>query len=414
MNYILQNPISEELKAYAQQIRIKLAYRLSVLFLIVFSLLTFAYYSDSMESFITMAAGVVISLVCLSVMMLWKNDAFVFYTYSILGVLVTSYALIAFHETIHLVDILWMHAAVALAFFTIGKKLGYVLLAISLIAIGIFLFYSLNKNIVTVQPRTTYQLVSLMAEMISGFGLNMYLFYLFLGINHFSEQKLLEINQHLQEQNTQIQIQNDEKTVLVREIHHRVKNNLQIIISLLRMQSMEIEEEKLKIHFEESINRIMTMSLIHTKLYQNDSLSQINFPDYLKDLMQDLLRINPGKKTISYDVVCPVENISLKTIIPLGLIFNELISNSLKHAFSFVENGKIDIDIQEEENEWLIIRYMDNGKWKKRENYASFGMTLIDTLVDQLDGKIERIFEEHATIYNIRVKNQEDARLPIS
>lgn len=412
MNEQYEHIISEEVSRYFEEIKLKLSYRMSVIFLLVFCVLTYAYYFDSFESFIMMGIGGLVCGTCLLMVHFRRNYNFVFYTCSICGVVLTAYALIFFHETVHLVDTIWMLSAVSLAFFTISNRLGYILLFISLVTIGIFIFYSLNIHIVTVKPRNFYQQLALMTEMLSGFGVNFYLFYLVLDFHRFSRKKLLESNEKLNQQNIQIRIQNDEKTVLVREIHHRVKNNLQIIISLLRMQSLEIDEEKLKNHFEESINRIMVMSLIHSKLYQNDSLSKIKLKDYLSDLTRDLIQINT-RANIEYEIRCDVQQIGLKTIIPLGLIFNELISNSLKHAFGDRGNGKIAMDIRENED-WIDIRYEDDGTWLDRPNHQSFGLTLIETLIEQLEGTKKITTAPGQTVYTFRVKNLEDPELPIS
>ncbi|HNS42223.1 MAG TPA: hypothetical protein PKN22_05645, partial [Taishania sp.] len=187
MATLLHNPnFSEDVQLYLDELRIKLAYRMSTMFLIVFAILTYAYYFDSVESFLTMAFGFVLSVFCLVIMYYKKNYQLVFILYSVLGVFVTSFALIFFHETIHLVDVLWMLAAVSLAFLGVGRRVGIILLFVSLICIAIFIFYSLNIHIEAVKPRTFYQKIALVTEMISGFSLNFYLFYLFTNVSRYS------------------------------------------------------------------------------------------------------------------------------------------------------------------------------------------------------------------------------------
>lgn len=407
-------PVPEEVESYFSELRIRLAYRISVIFLLVFILLTFAYYYDSLESFYTMALGVVVSAICLYIIHHRKNYRLVFGIYSICGVLVTSYALISFHETIHLVDVLWMLAAVSLGFFGIGRKLGIVLLIVAICAIIVFICCSLNKNIVTVKPRNAYQLITLVAEMISGFFVNFYLFYLFLDINKFSEKKLLESNQRLQEQNERVRVQNDEKTTLVKEVHHRVKNNLQIVVSLLRMQSQEIANPELKSVFQESISRVMAMSLIHQKLYQNNQLNKINVKEYFTDLIDEMLRLNYTGKQIQADMDIEMNSIGLKSLVPLGLIINELVSNSLKHAFTDRHEGCLKLTINSVEDDWLEVTYADNGSWKNRTSTeASFGLTLIETLTEQLEGSVDLRNGESGTVYYFRLKNLEENELGI-
>lgn len=401
------NFTSEDVKLYINELRGNLALRMSIMFSIVFTILTYAYSFDSFQSTIVMAFGILVSFFCLTIMLTNKNYNLVFYIYSILGVVVTSFALIFFHETVHLVDVLWMLAAVSLAFFGIGKKVGIVLLVLSLLVIAVFIFYSLNIHIETVKPRNTFQKVSLVVEMISGFTLNFYLFHLFTNVSIYSTNKLKEVNLQLVDQNTKIKLQNDEKTMLVREVHHRVKNNLQIIVSLLRLQSMDIESEKLKVDFEESIQRIMAMSLIHQKLYQNESLSQIKFIEYANELITTIIKTDAAGRKIDFIAHSEIEKVGLKSLIPIALILNELTLNSLKHAFHDTTDCVIQLDVFKGESEkWIQLIYKDNGNWEEsKKEHQSFGLMLVDTLVEQLDGTKEIIKDKSGTTFKFKLFN---------
>lgn len=401
-----QSPLYYSMKEYLETIRLKLAYRISVSFLIIFMVLTYAYYFDSFESFITMAFGFFLSAFCLITLRISNNYQLVIYIYSICGVLVTSYALIMFHETIHFADMLWMLAAVSLAFFGIGKKAGFILLAISLISITYFILYSLNINIRVVQERTLYQEVTLIMEVASGFGITIYLFLIFHNFYQFSQKEMMKVNEELLAQNALIKEQDEEKTILVREVHHRVKNNLQIIISLLRTQAIEVNDPRVDTHFQESISRIMAMSHIHKKLYSQESLKNVRFSAYLEDLANDLIGIYGAHKKIDLTITSSVEQIGLRSIVPLGLLFNELLSNSLKYAFKEMETGNITINLSKEGADFLIT-YKDNGNWITREEYKGFGLSLIDTLTEQLDGTKELFTSENETKYVFRLANLE-------
>ncbi len=408
MNITESVTIPEEVKNYFEKLKVKLALRMSFMFSIVFFVLACTYYFDSIEDFLTMALGTFISMLCLVIVKLKKNYTLVFYIYSLSGVLITSYNLIFFHHSMHLGDVLWMLAGVSLAFFSLGRVLGFVLLMVSLTAIVFFVFYSLNVHIEVISPRTHYQKLALAIEMVSGFGLNYYLFYLFLNVNHYSENKLVESYDQLKEQNTRILLQNDEKTTLVREIHHRVKNNLQIVVSLLRMQSKEVNNPEFRGLFQESINRIMAMSLIHQKLYQNENLSQIRIGDYLDELIHEIMNLSFTERGVQYEIKTEVGKIGLKTLIPVGILVNELVSNSLKHAFDDAGNARIQIEIQREGENHLRITYFDNGVWKKQIGDSSFGLVLIDTLIEQLEGTKEILLGENGTTYSIVVLNLEE------
>lgn len=382
---------------------------MSTMFLCIFGILSYTRYFESMESFSMMAVATFISAVCIVIMRSnSRNYLLVFYIYSICGYIIVAFAFMFYHSRIHLVDILWLMTVVFLAFFTLGRKLGYVLLFLSVSVIGIFIFLHLNNQIVTLQQLTIYQQISLLIELIAAFSLNFYLFYLFLELNRYSERKLLESYGQLKEQNTKIRLQNDEKTTLVREIHHRVKNNLQIVVSLLRMQSQEVDNPEFRILFQESINRIMAMSLIHQKLYQNENLSQIQVGDYLKELIHEILNLSVNRHSVHYEIHTEVGKIGLKTLIPVGLLVNELVSNSLKHAFNGDTAARIEIAIRKEGENYLRITYFDNGVWKPKSGTASFGLVLIDTLIEQLEGTKEIQMKETGTTYAMVVRNLEE------
>lgn len=402
--------ISEDVKHYYEALRQKLAFNISILFAIIYTILSYAYYFDSLQSFLMMIFGALTCVVGFFLVVFKKKYQFVLLMYSTFGLFGTSWALLIFHETVHLVDVLWMLSAVSLAYFSVGRKYGIFLLLVSLGVIAYFMLFSLNTHIETVKPRTDYQKFALIAELSSGFLLNFYLFNLFVNVYKYSMAKMREANEQLLEQNYRIKLQNDEKTTLVKEIHHRVKNNLQIVVSLLRLQSMELKDENVKVHFQESINRVMSMALIHQKLYQNDSLSRVKFSEYANDLMQTILSTDAYDRDIFFDIDSEIDRVELKSLIPIGLILNELMSNSLKHAFdpSVATEKYISLKVEkfDSDKELIKMTYKDSGQWKKNnKNGSSFGLVLVETLVEQLDGgyKVER--SEQGTQYEFILQN---------
>lgn len=182
-----------------------------------------------------------------------------------------------------------------------------------------------------------------------------------------------------------------EKEVLLKEIHHRVKNNLQIISSLLSLQSNYLKDENSKEIFIESQNRIKSMSLIHEKLYQTKDLSNINFTDYISELINYLVVTYDTSSQVQYSLHTDDIIFHVDIAIPLGIIFNELITNSLKHGFKNKTDGEINLSIKKNNNEFEIL-YSDNG-CGLQENINIFesdslGFSLITNLVEQLDGKL--------------------------
>ena len=192
----------------------------------------------------------------------------------------------------------------------------------------------------------------------------------------------------------QINASLQEKLVLLREIHHRVKNNLQVISSLLNLQSGYIEDKKSLEIFRESQTRVKSMALIHEKLYQSKDLNKIEFSEYVRSLTRDLFT----SYNIDQDRVKLIYNIEgvyfeIDTAILCGLIINELVSNSLKHAFPGGKRGHVFIDLKEtSSNKYeLILKddgigFPDNIDFR---NTDSLGLQLVTTLTDQLGGKID-------------------------
>ena len=204
------------------------------------------------------------------------------------------------------------------------------------------------------------------------------------------------------------QIQNSlqEKEVLLKEIHHRVKNNLHIISNLLDLQSDYIEDQKVLELFADSQNRIQTMALLHEQLYQSKDLGKIDFSEYIHTLMDNLLCSYSNRESIINPIV-NVESISLnlETAIPCGLIINELVTNSLKYAFPNGKNGEVGIELHQDEQEKIYLTIRDNGigipadfDW---QNSSSLGLKLVRILSKQLKAEIE--FDgSQGTVVNLR------------
>lgn len=185
-----------------------------------------------------------------------------------------------------------------------------------------------------------------------------------------------------------------EKEMLLKEIHHRVKNNLQIITSLLNLQSRYIKDEQTLEMFKESQNRIKTMALIHEKLYKSKDIARINFAEYINNLASHLFHsYGISSKTISLKV--NVDNILLDvdTAIPCGLIINELVSNSLKYAFPGGKQGEIRVDFRAEKNNNFVLIVADTGIGLSEEvdfrRTETLGLQLVCILTEQLGGNIE-------------------------
>ncbi len=183
-----------------------------------------------------------------------------------------------------------------------------------------------------------------------------------------------------------------EKEILLQEVHHRVKNNLQVISSMLNLQRRFVDDDKMLEVLDESQNRISTMSFIHESLYRNSDFSSIGFSDYLEWLTQNLIH-SYSHVTTGVELISALDDvhINLKQAIPCGLIVNELVSNCLKYAFKGRTSGKIFLRVQRA-GEKLEIQVSDNGVGLPDdfdfETNESLGVYLVQALTDQLDGSL--------------------------
>ncbi|MGA9270246.1 MAG: sensor histidine kinase, partial [Lutimonas sp.] len=199
--------------------------------------------------------------------------------------------------------------------------------------------------------------------------------------------------------------QNLEKEFLLKEIHHRVKNNLGIVSSLLDLQSAEMQDPKVVEAIHESQNRVYSMSMIHQKLYQGKNLSAIEMRDYFLELSDHILDSFGLKNRIEFDFNMEEIELDVDTAIPLGLIVNELITNSLKHAFPKDSKGRIDLYFRKMNDKTIRLEVTDNGVGiheilQTKEKRSGFGTKLIDLLVQQLDATMNRK-SDHGTSVRI-------------
>lgn len=189
----------------------------------------------------------------------------------------------------------------------------------------------------------------------------------------------------------QLRQRNEEKEFLIKEIHHRVKNNLQVLSSLLHLQSRHINDETALDAIREGQNRVESMSLIHQKLYMGDNLAAVDMPDYVRNLGETLLdayRLDDGRIHINSQVE-PLQ-LDVDTAIPLGLIINELVANSLKYAFPDGRQGTITITLWKNAEGKLCLKVADDGVGKSAapvlKSSTSFGANLVDILSKKLKG----------------------------
>ncbi|HMB63995.1 MAG TPA: histidine kinase dimerization/phosphoacceptor domain -containing protein [Eudoraea sp.] len=200
--------------------------------------------------------------------------------------------------------------------------------------------------------------------------------------------------------NKLLEKQNEEKEFLLKEIHHRVKNNLEIVSSLLSLQSAQIDDPNITEAIKKSQQRVHSMSMIHQKLYQGKSIAAIEMKDYFVNLGQFLIDSYGATDRIELKCAMPPLELDVDMAVPIGLIVNELLTNAMKYAFPEGCSGQITVDLRKVDS-CLQLTVKDNGIGKVSEGKASgtgFGTQLIDLLTRQLDGKMKLNVNEGTSV----------------
>ncbi|MBK9276412.1 MAG: sensor histidine kinase [Flavobacteriales bacterium] len=220
--------------------------------------------------------------------------------------------------------------------------------------------------------------------------------------------QLAEAKQRLEQTNRELRetmLSKEEKEVMLKEIHHRVKNNLQIVKSLIRFQTDQVDDPRVKELFNECITRVSAMALVHEQTYLSKDLANIDVRSYLESLVRDLIHAYAVGVRLRQDIDIQVRTLGVDTLVPLGLLINEIISNSFKYAFKGRMEGTLTVHLSGSEEDGLLLRIGDDGpgipgrdKWERPN---SLGMELIHTLAGQLDADID-LLPVAGTHYELR------------
>lgn len=194
-------------------------------------------------------------------------------------------------------------------------------------------------------------------------------------------------------QKRKIELQNNERKLLLKEIHHRIKNNFQVVSSLLRLQASEENNERIAAAFDDAVLRIQSMASIHELIYKQEMFEALSIREYLDRLIGSIQAYSTDDR-ISISVETDVDKLNIKTLVPLGITINELVTNSMKYAFTPTSEvvPEIQLKLQKQAKNQFSLTYRDNGKgFQGPENEQSFGMELIETVIEQIDGSMERL-----------------------
>jgi len=225
-------------------------------------------------------------------------------------------------------------------------------------------------------------------------------FMIFIVVFYYS--KLVATNdKELRKLNKELIKKNEEKQLIIKEIHHRIKNNLQVVISLLRLQASKVEDKNVVNMFKNTQKRIFSMALLHENLLQEYDLELINAHEHFKYLTENLINSYAVDKKIDVEIDIEDIDFGMQTLTPLGLIINEVITNSLKHAFNESKQGKISIAMKRLHDKKHEIQIADNGSGYVSDGESKgIGTRLVAIFVKQLNGTLE-LLEQQGTAYRI-------------
>ncbi|BDW93204.1 sensor histidine kinase [Flagellimonas marinaquae] len=289
-------------------------------------------------------------------------------------------------------------AIIVFAGYVTTKVFGQLYLIINLAVLTLLFLYDtgdfrISENTVPMQSRSWFAYLSAVFAV-----------YLLGGV---FGKNLLRAHHRLYKSRNEIQDRIAEKETLLKEVHHRVKNNLQTVSSLLSLQSRAIDDDKISNIIKSSQNRVVSMAMVHEMLYKRDDyLSKIELKPYVQELCDYLVRSVKGSGTdVKVDLDIKNYKLSIDTIIPLGLIINETITNALKYGIAGVQNGEIHVSVDKIGDNRYKMYLGDNGIGYSEEinpkTSNSLGLKLIYNLARQLRGSITRDYAKQGTHYSI-------------
>lgn len=384
------------------RLTLQLIYFFLFLMLIMGGVSLFSKQIDSMSNFF--AAGMcLIGLIVLKKSNKYKlvGAFFSFIAFVILSVL------LMYDTGTNILTLLWIVINVFFTFFILGSIWGAVILGLHFLVLFYFLLTVENAILVPFGSFVLFDLLSFTLEFIFGVFALGYLLVLYAKMVRNSEKGLSEINTQLAGQNKLILKQNSEMEVMLREIHHRVKNNLQIVSSLLRLEAAKASRKN-DDFYQSTIDRVSAMAMVHEKMYQSGSLSQFDLEKYLEALVTSLLRSYSLERRPEVRILVDIEKMQSKSIIPFALLINELILNSLKHAFTKQNDPLISIEVtrlpSHSDPSRFSFVYFDNGYWAEN-SISSFGTEIIEAMVEQLDGEFSLEISPEGTTYRFELAN---------
>ena len=283
--------------------------------------------------------------------------------------------------------------------------MAIVLFNFSIILIGFILWYLYFEEVSPIQITNDFINKISLINLVGTASIIIIIVVYFSRVLHLRDESLQKNVSALRTKNKEILAHQAKQELLIKEVHHRVKNNLQIISSLMSLQSNSVTDENVLEVLNQSKARVHAIAMIHQKLYQNDTLGQVDFKSYLDEILTTQHLIN---NNLQYYLDSEVVLLHLDIAVPLGIVVSELFTNALKHAYHNIENPTLNVSLKSQNKEFeLLIK--DNGVGFKEdfhlENQSTLGMEIITTLIDQIDGDLF-IYNDNGACFKINFKDK--------
>ncbi|OFZ07882.1 MAG: hypothetical protein A3D92_00780 [Bacteroidetes bacterium RIFCSPHIGHO2_02_FULL_44_7] len=372
------NPPSTEYTALQDIGKFNMLWHVSLGLIGVFTVLfgIHIYFQDSNWS--TSLAALAVSIMNILVLQQTRKFWMVGVWSVVLGTMICQASIYIIDDSHLITDTMWCILVSFFTFFLFGSLRGSIVLLLNLGGLVCYLMLSDEKML------STKGLTSEQVDM----RMLVNVLYVALALS-FIIHKMIENNKEVI---SRYELQTKQNDILLKEIHHRVKNNLQIVSSLLKLQAAQNTNSGVSEQFNEAISRVRSMALIHEKMYINEDFSALDVQSYVIALVEDITQSMESDCKIDLRIDAEMQKVDIKSIVPLSLIFNELITNSVRHGFEGLEKATIEINI-ERAGDKVLLYYSDNGTWKVPTRNNGFGVELINTLTEQLHGRYERTTE---------------------
>lgn len=360
-----------------------LLWNVSLILVPIFLVLLIIHVSFGDVSWLTSLCALAVCFTNIYILQKSRKYVFVGWFSVILGVLICQSAIFIVQDSRLLADAMWCILIAFFSFFLFGNFAGLTVLLLNLSGLIFYQFIATPEELAA---------KGITVDMVD-YKMTINVYYVAFALA-FIIGKMQSSNRRI---NASYEEQIRHNELLFKEVHHRVKNNLQIMASLLRLQASESENKEVVASLQAAVGRVTSMAFIHESMYKKNKLQSMHFNEYTTQLLQNVIDNSSHTQKVSLNVTGDDLILNPDSLVSLSLLLNELGTNSLKHAFK-EESGKIYLSIKREETHFKIS-YSDSGKWIEAKSSSSFGKELIITLCEHLEGEVKRNEEAESAEY---------------